>query len=87
MIGWIGALIITIIIVAIVETISKTNLPFGWLGNIIVGFIGGIIGQVVLSQRGPEIAGVYLIQTFVGSFLFIMAMKFVLGLLVKSRRR
>lgn len=87
LLGWIGALIVTIIIVAIVEQVSKTNLPFGWLGNIVAGLIGGYVGQILMGQFGPFIFGVYLIPTFIGSFLFIIAMKFVLGLLVKSRRR
>ncbi len=87
LLGWIGALIITIIIVAFVERLSRTNLPFGWLGNIIAGLIGGVLGQILMGQFGPFVFGVYLIPTFVGSFLFILAMRFVLGLLIKSRRR
>lgn len=86
MLGFIASLIVTIIIVAIVEMLSKTNLPFGWLGNIVAGFIGGYLGQILLGQWGLSIAGVYVIQTFIGSFLFIMLMKFVLGLIAKSRR-
>lgn len=84
--GFIGSLIITIVIVAIVETVSKTRLPYGWLGNIVVGFIGGIIGQFVLGQWGPFIFGVYLIQTFVGALVFIIAAKFIMGQIAKARR-
>lgn len=87
LLGWIGALIVTIIIVAIVERLSKTNLPYGWLGNIVAGLIGGFLGQILLGQFGPFIFGVYLIPTFIGSFLFIIAMKFILGQLGKARRR
>lgn len=86
LLGWIGALLITIVIVAIVERLSKTNLPYGWLGNIVAGLIGGFIGQLLLGQFGPFIFGVYLIPTFVGSFLFILGAKYLLGLLAKSRR-
>ncbi len=39
-----------------------------------------------MGQFGPFIFGVYLIPTFVGSFLFILAMRFVLGLVIKSRK-
>jgi len=84
--GFIGALIVTIIIVAIVEKVSKTNLPYGWLGNIIVGFIGGVVGQFVLGQWGPFVFGVYLIQTFLGSLAFILAAKWIMGQVAKSRR-
>ncbi len=83
--GWIMALVITIIIVGIVELISRTRLPYGWLGNIVVGFIGGIIGQVVLGQWGLSVFGVYVFQTFVGSLVFILLAKWVMGMLAKSR--
>jgi uncharacterized membrane protein YeaQ/YmgE (transglycosylase-associated protein family) len=77
--GWIGALLVTIVIVAVVEMISKTQLPYGWLGNIVVGFIGGIIGQLVLGQWGLSLYGVYVIQTFIGALVFILAAKWVMG--------
>ncbi len=84
--GFIGSLIITIIIVAIVEKVSKTNLPYGWLGNIIVGFIGGVVGQFLLGQWGPFIFGVYIIQTFIGALIFILVAKWIMGMIAKSRR-
>lgn len=80
-----GALLITIVIVAVVEMVSKTQLPYGWLGNIVVGFIGGFIGQVVLGQWGLTIAGVYVIQTFIGSLVFILAAKWVMGKMAVRR--
>ncbi len=86
MLGFIASLIVTIIIVAIVEKVAKTNLPYGWLGNIVAGFIGGFIGQIVLGQWGLSIAGVYIIQTFLGSLAFILIAKWVLGKVGKARR-
>lgn len=83
MLGLIGALLVTIAIVAIVETVSRTPLPYGWLGNIVVGFIGGVIGQVLLGQWGLSIFGVYVIQTFIGALIFILVAKWVMGLLAK----
>lgn len=90
LLGWIIALVITIIIVAIAERISRTNLPYGWLGNIVAGLIGGWLGQQIL---GPNhwwtvwIGGVPIIQTFIGSLLLILIVKFVLSRLGKARRR
>ncbi len=85
LIGLLAALVVTIIIVAIVETVSRTKLPYGWLGNIVVGFIGGVIGQVVLGQWGLSIAGVYIIQTFLGALVFIVVAKWIMGFIAKSR--
>lgn len=81
--GWVGMLIITIIVVGIVEFISRTRLPYGWLGNIVVGFIGGFIGQLLLGQWGLSIASVYVIQTFIGSLVFIVVAKWIMGKLAK----
>ena len=83
--GWIAALLVTIVIVAAVEMVSKTNLPYGWVGNIVVGFIGGVIGQFVLGQRGPTLAGVYVIETFIGSLVFVLAAKWVMGRMAARR--
>jgi len=82
--GWIMALIITIVIVAIVERVSKTQLPYGWLGNIVVGLIGGVLGQVLLGQWGLSLAGVYIIQTFIGSLVLIIVAKWVMKQLAKK---
>jgi len=81
--GLIGSLIVTIIIVAIVEKVSKTELPYGWLGNIVVGIIGGFVGQLLLGQWGLSLMGVYVIQTFIGSFVFIVAAKWLMGKMKK----
>lgn len=83
--GWIAALLVTIAIVGIVEAVSRTHLPYGWLGNIVVGFIGGIIGQLVLGQFGPFLFGVYLIPTFLGSLVFVLIAKFIFNALGRNR--
>jgi uncharacterized membrane protein YeaQ/YmgE (transglycosylase-associated protein family) len=83
--GWIGALLVTIAIVAVVEAISRTPLPYGWLGNIVVGFIGGVIGQYVLGTWGPYLFGVYIIQTFIGSLVFILIAKLIMNALGRNR--
>lgn len=85
MYGWIAALLVTIVIVAAVEMVSKTNLPYGWVGNIVVGFIGGVIGQVVLGQWGLTLYGVYVIQTFLGALVFVLAAKWVMGRMAARR--
>ncbi len=84
--GWLGALVVTIIIVAIVEKVSKTELPYGWLGNIVVGLIGGVVGQYLLGQWGPSLFGVYVIQTFIGALVFILVAKWIMGMVTKSGR-
>jgi uncharacterized membrane protein YeaQ/YmgE (transglycosylase-associated protein family) len=83
--GWIGALLATIAIVAVVEMVSRTPLPYGWLGNIVVGVIGGMIGQYLLGQWGPNLFGVYVVQTFIGALVFILVAKLIMHLLSRNR--
>ena len=84
--GFIASLIVTIIIVGIVEMVSRTKLPYGWLGNIIVGLIGGVLGQYVLGNDwGPSIFGVLIIQVFVGSLALILIAKWIMSQIAKNR--
>jgi uncharacterized membrane protein YeaQ/YmgE (transglycosylase-associated protein family) len=85
--GFLASLVITIIIVAIVEKVSKTQLPYGWIGNIIAGLIGGVLGQYLLGNTwGPSIFGVLLIQTFVGALVLILVVKWILGQIAKNKK-
>lgn len=84
--GWIASLIITIIIVGIVEMVSRTKLPYGWLGNIVVGMIGGVLGQILLGQWGLSLAGVYVFQTFIGALVLIIIAKWIMGQIAKNRK-
>ncbi|RME43479.1 MAG: hypothetical protein D6791_15340, partial [Chloroflexi bacterium] len=72
LIGLIGALLVTIVIVALVEFVSRTPLPYGWLGNIVVGFIGGFIGQVIIPGPDLWLFGVPVFKTFLGALIFIL---------------
>jgi len=84
--GFIIQILVTIVIVAIVEQVSKTELPYGWIGNIIAGLIGGWIGQQLLGHSwGPSLGGVMLIQTFIGAFILIVVVKWALGQLAKRK--
>ncbi len=84
MLGFIVQLIVTIIVVAIAERISKTQVPYGWIGNIIAGLIGGWLGQMLLgSGWGLSIGGVLIFQTLIGSVVLILVVKWLLGKFAK----
>ncbi len=82
--GFIIQLLVTIVIVAIAEKISKTELPYGWIGNLVAGLIGGWLGQQLLGHGwGPSIGGVLIIQTLIGAIVLIVLVKWILGQLAK----
>ncbi|MGI6366937.1 MAG: GlsB/YeaQ/YmgE family stress response membrane protein [Anaerolineae bacterium] len=84
--GLLIQLIVTIIIVAIAEKISKTEVPYGWIGNIIAGLIGGWLGQILLGNTwGPSLGGVLIVQTFIGALVLIAVVKWLMKT-IKARR-
>ncbi len=85
LVGIIGALVLTIFIVAIVEFISRTPLPYGWLGNIVVGLIGGFIGQVVIPGPDLWLFGIPVVKTFLGALIFVLGAKFVMRRFAAAR--
>jgi uncharacterized membrane protein YeaQ/YmgE (transglycosylase-associated protein family) len=57
------------------------KLPYGWLGAVIAGVIGGWVGSLLLQNWGPSLFGVELIPTFVGAVVVVGAYE----LLVRTR--
>ena len=53
----IWVLIIGGIIGAIAGAITSRRLPAGWVGNIVAGIIGSYLGELLLGNWGPQIAG------------------------------
>lgn len=82
----IGILIVAIILGAIAEMFTKTHLPLGWIGNIIFALIGGVIGQFLLGQWGPQIMGMYLIQTIIGAIIAISLFVWIRNAIAGNRR-
>lgn len=84
--GFIIQVIVTVIVVAIAEKLSKTELPYGWIGNFIAGLIGGWLGQQLLGHGwGLSIGGVLIFQTLIGAIILIVVVKWILGQIAKRR--
>jgi uncharacterized membrane protein YeaQ/YmgE (transglycosylase-associated protein family) len=49
------------------------RLPYGWLGAVIAGVVGGWVGSLLLQNWGPALFGVELIPTFVGAVVVVGA--------------
>jgi uncharacterized membrane protein YeaQ/YmgE (transglycosylase-associated protein family) len=64
------------------DKVVPGKLPYGFLGAIAAGVIGGFLGGLFLRDLGPSIAGVRLVPTFVGA----AALAFGLELYNKAQR-
>ncbi len=51
------------------DIVVPGELPYGWLGAVAAGVIGGWIGQIIFGRAGPSLLGVYLVPTFVGAVI------------------
>lgn len=76
--GWIILLIVAAVVGAIGEAVAGVKVPGGWLGSIVVGFIGAWIGGLVL-HFGPLIGGIQIIPAIIGAIVFVFALRLVMG--------
>jgi uncharacterized membrane protein YeaQ/YmgE (transglycosylase-associated protein family) len=49
------------------------RLPYGWLGAVIAGIVGGWVGSLLLPGWGPGLFGVELVPTFLGALVVVGA--------------
>lgn len=49
--------------------IPGRGMPGGWLGAILTGILGALLGQVILGSRGPDIFGIHVLPAFVGAVI------------------
>ncbi|HEV8634542.1 MAG TPA: GlsB/YeaQ/YmgE family stress response membrane protein [Chloroflexota bacterium] len=55
------------------------KLPYGWLGAVIAGVIGGWVGSLLLPNWGPSLLGIELIPTFLGAVVVVGAYELLVG--------
>lgn len=82
LIGFLILLAVAAICGAIGEMVGGAKVPGGWLGSILVGFVGAWIGGA-LFHAGPVVGGIQIIPAIVGAILF----SFVLRLILVGTRR
>ncbi|RYL95001.1 GlsB/YeaQ/YmgE family stress response membrane protein [Sporolactobacillus sp. THM7-4] len=73
-------LIVGAVIGIIAGAITNRNLPGGWIGNIVAGLIGSWLGETLLGNWGPNIAGMALIPSIIGAVILVVVVSYILGL-------
>ena len=78
-VGWIAGIIIGGIAGWLAEQFMKSNM--GLLMNVVLGMVGAVIADAILSMFGINLAGWlgYLIAGFIGACLLIWIARLVMG--------
>ncbi|AXX65143.1 MAG: GlsB/YeaQ/YmgE family stress response membrane protein [Lactobacillus sp.] len=66
---WLWVLIVGAIIGAIAGALTKKGM--GWVGNIVSGLVGSVIGEALLGHWGPQLAGMAVIPSVIGAIIVV----------------
>jgi uncharacterized membrane protein YeaQ/YmgE (transglycosylase-associated protein family) len=84
LLGFVVLLVVAAIAGAIGEMIAGGKVPGGWLGSIVVGFIGAWIGGA-LFHAGPVVEGIQIIPAIVGAAIFVFVLRLIMGSVRRPR--
>lgn len=68
----IWALIVGAIIGAIAGALTSKGKSMGWIANIVAGLIGSWLGESLLGDWGPKLAGMALIPSIIGAVIIVL---------------
>ncbi|SDC74903.1 GlsB/YeaQ/YmgE family stress response membrane protein [Shouchella lonarensis] len=63
--------------------ITKRDIPYGILGNIIAGIVGANLGMWIFGAWGPRLGGFALIPALVGAIILVLVTSAVLRAIKK----
>ena len=55
------------------DAVVPGRLPYGWLGAVLAGIVGGFIGHLLIGDFGPGLFGVRIVPAFVGAVIIAVA--------------
>ncbi|MGX7031592.1 GlsB/YeaQ/YmgE family stress response membrane protein [Vagococcus zengguangii] len=70
------SLIVGAIIGAIAGSITKKSVSMNLLTKTIAGLLGSVIGQSLLGERGPHLAGMAIIPSIIGAIILILGVSY-----------
>ena len=76
---WIWVLIVGAIIVAVAGAITSQGKSMGCAANIIAGLVGSSLGQALLGDFGPQVAGMAVIPSIIGAVIIVWIVAFIVA--------
>ncbi|GKS81491.1 membrane protein [Ligilactobacillus pabuli] len=73
---WIWVLIVGAIIGAIAGSITSHGKSMGCAANIVAGLVGSSLGEALLGDFGPQVAGMALIPSIIGAVIIVWIVAF-----------
>lgn len=77
--GLIWSLIVGGVIGAIAGAITNKGGSMGIIANVVAGLIGSAIGQLLLGNWGPSLAGMAIVPSIIGAVILVAIVSFFFG--------
>ncbi|MFM9280383.1 GlsB/YeaQ/YmgE family stress response membrane protein [Paenibacillus jiagnxiensis] len=81
--GIIISIVMAVIIGWIGNAVAGNEMPGGWIGAMVAGFIGAWLGTLLFGNWGPVIGGFAVVPAIIGTAVFV----FLLGMLSRLLKR
>ena len=79
MLHWLWVLIVGGVIGLIAGAITGTGKSMGWIANILAGLIGSSLGEALLGNWGPQVAGMAIVPSILGAVILVIIVSFFLS--------
>lgn len=76
---WIWVLLVGAVIGAIAGGITSQGKSMGCAANIIAGLVGSSLGQALLGDWGPQVAGMAIIPSIIGAVIIVRIVAFIIS--------
>lgn len=76
---WIWVLLVGAVIGAIAGSITSQGKSMGCAANIIAGLVGSSLGQALLGDWGPQVAGMAIIPSIIGAVIIVWIVAFIIS--------
>ena len=78
MLHWLWVLIVGGVIGLIAGATGKGK-SMGWIANILAGLIGSSLGEALLGNWGPQVAGMAIVPSILGAVILVIIVSFFLS--------
>lgn len=79
MLHWIWVLIVGGVIGLIAGALTGYGRSMNWIANILAGLIGSSLGQALLGEWGPQVAGMAIVPSILGAVILVIIVAFVVS--------
>lgn len=80
MFHWIWVLIIGGLIGLAAGAITHRGGSMNWIANIAAGLIGSSLGEAVLGEWGPQLAGMAIFPSLIGAIILVVLVSWIIGI-------